>query len=268
MGERRDFVSQDDLPKPLPPGTPSTPPGAHSVHPGDQRRQAETLVGPGGDAFAPDPALFARRGQEELPKPVAPAPPAVREDAFDTIVADPPQQLIRASRPPRPSRASRSVPARPAARPTRPRPVASSSSVASFPLRPNAPRASVAKSKVTSTYQRQRRRGPDIIGLIPPIAAVFAWFGFGVAAVFFDRAHPSSYGLDRLFGVRRSLLVDAGALEVAHAMVWVTVFLCVVGLGFNSRRMRRQGDRYNRSLIFLGILSSAILLAGALLSTQ
>lgn len=92
---------------------------------------------------------------------------------------------------------------------------------------------------------------------MPRVMAIFAWFSLGVAGTFYDRAHPHGYGLDVLFGVRRSLSVNTGDLAVSHGMVWVTLCLCAIGLAFNSRRMRRSGDRYNRSLLWLAFGCSA-----------
>lgn len=123
-----------------------------------------------------------------------------------------------------------------------------------FPLRVTRP-PSVRESAAAA----QRRRSPDLVGLLPRVFALFAWFLVGVAGTFYDRAHPSTYGLDMLFGVRRSLSVVAGDLVVARALLMVTVLLCVTGLAVNSLRMKRAGDRYNRSLIFLGIASLLVL---------
>lgn len=261
-------MNDDDLPKPLPVGTPSLAPAPQG------RAAMHDTLPPPAPSFAPQPiggtmlgvgpahsvaSLLDAQDAEgppaypvrglgrvsvvpdgPLPVPIAPlvaSPAAASEEVLDDLPVVSPQD----------PRTSTTAPT--SARPltTTLRAGGSSHVTGRFPLRTSFP----PDRGTASEAARQRRRSPDVVGLLPKVLSLFAWFVAGVAGTFYDRAYPSRYGLDALFGVRRSLAVVGSDLLVARALLMVTVVLGASGLALNSLRMRREGDRYSRSLIAL-----------------
>jgi|GEM_PF-4997946 transposase-like protein len=112
---------------------------------------------------------------------------------------------------------------------------------------------------------RTRRKGPDLLVGAVSIFSALSW-GLAIGAIaMVDKAGP------RVLSASDKIAKSTGVIP--HTAGWddlylrISVFLmggiltaCFGGLLLNSRRMKREEDRWNRSLIVLGLLSFCSLL--------
>ncbi len=107
-----------------------------------------------------------------------------------------------------------------------------------------------------TTNELNRRRGPDFW------VRILAWFG-GIswvlmfAAMFIiDRAKPEAEKiLSRVSGAEVSTTWDQTLLGYLFYLVIFGVCVSTVGIMINSRRYRREEDKFRLTLIVLGMLS-------------
>lgn len=113
--------------------------------------------------------------------------------------------------------------------------------------------------------RRTRRKGPDLLVGAVSIFSALSW-GLAIGAIaMVDKAGPRVLSAsDKIAKSTGALPANAGWDDV---YLRVSVFLmggiltaCFGGLLLNSRRMKREDDRWNRSLIGLGLMSFVSLL--------
>ncbi|MDR1620228.1 MAG: hypothetical protein LBS18_06170 [Clostridiales bacterium] len=108
----------------------------------------------------------------------------------------------------------------------------------------------------------ERRRSKDWVTKAVPIFSVIGWLASLVMLVFLDRAKPpSSDFFSRYFGAQLRTEWNVSLLRTA-LITLITVFcFCVFGFLFNAARHRRKTDKYNKSILILGIISLAGIIA-------
>jgi hypothetical protein len=107
----------------------------------------------------------------------------------------------------------------------------------------------------------ERRQKNDWVVRIISVFSIVGWVASATMLVFLDWAKPEKSNL-----ITRYLRVfvpsstwNSSLLRIALGIQVVVLVVCVVGFILNMRRHRRKSDRYNRSLIILGIISLTII---------
>lgn len=102
-----------------------------------------------------------------------------------------------------------------------------------------------------------KRRGPDIWVKLIRWFGVSAWVLMVVVVILMDKARPQlATFFDRILNLDLRTTWDLKLLRSALLLMIVLFYLCVIGLVINAKRHRRKSDRYNRSLIGIGILAA------------
>ncbi len=102
----------------------------------------------------------------------------------------------------------------------------------------------------------RRRKGPDLwVRAIQWVAGV-AWSLFIAFLLFLGLAKPEGQTFfDKYYNIQRSGRWNTNLLDLCFYLLVGTFLICLAGLIINSRRCRRKTDRYNRSLVVIGLLS-------------
>lgn len=101
-----------------------------------------------------------------------------------------------------------------------------------------------------------RRRKKDWVSRAVPIISIIGWATAIFALFLLDRASPPMDNFfSRFFGVTLRTAWNASLLRTALVILILVFVVCVVGFLFNMTRMRRKSDKYNKSIITLGILA-------------
>ena len=104
-------------------------------------------------------------------------------------------------------------------------------------------------------FDRSKRR-PDILVKSIPWFAMAAWVIFIISLLVVGMAKPSfETFFDRYYDISLPLSWDKTLLLINYQILWVLFIVCGNGVLINSRRQRRKEDRYNKSLIIIGIVS-------------
>ncbi len=120
------------------------------------------------------------------------------------------------------------------------------------PRRLNVPIILVSDHKKTA----DRRHKKDWVCVAIEICAALAWVLIIGDLLLIASARPEGENFfSRVLDYTASHGWEEGPLRFSMWMMFGTFALCVVGLIFNSRRMRRKADRISPSLVVLGILS-------------
>ncbi|MDL2287748.1 hypothetical protein LJC32_00005 [Oscillospiraceae bacterium OttesenSCG-928-F05] len=111
-------------------------------------------------------------------------------------------------------------------------------------------------------YERRRRK-PDKLTRAIQIAGWIAWGTAILFALFWMTARPDTPNFfTRVLNINVVGGWNAFYLRIAFFLMVATFLVCLTGLLINMRRHKRKTDRFNKSLIILGILSliSAVVL--------
>lgn len=110
---------------------------------------------------------------------------------------------------------------------------------------------------VTNTRMKlDRRRGPDFWVRILAWLGGISWLLMFAAMFIIDRAKPESEKiLSRVSGAEVSTTWDQTLLGYLFYLVIFGVCISTVGIMINSKRYRRDEDRFRLTLIVLGMLS-------------
>ncbi len=110
---------------------------------------------------------------------------------------------------------------------------------------------------VTNTRMKiDRRRGPDFWIRILAWLGGISWFLMFAAMFIIDRAKPEAEKiLSRVSGAEVSTTWDQTLLGYLFYLVIFGVCVSTVGIMINSKRYRREGDKFRLTLIVLGMLS-------------
>ena len=113
-----------------------------------------------------------------------------------------------------------------------------------------------AKAEAEGRVFVERRKRKDWMTKAITIFSVFAWIAAFAILSFLDMARPQQGNfLSWLFAAPVRSSWNASMLRIAFAILLAVFLVCVVGFLFNLFRSRRKSDRYNKSLIILGVLS-------------
>ena len=108
----------------------------------------------------------------------------------------------------------------------------------------------------------ERRRKKDWVVRSVSVIAVIGWICAIVALVYVDQAKPGTVNfLTKLFGTDVRLYWDVTLLNISFRALLVSFFTCVIGLLINMTRHRRKTDRFNKSIIILGLVSLIAIIA-------
>jgi hypothetical protein len=101
-----------------------------------------------------------------------------------------------------------------------------------------------------------RRHGPDTMVKAINILAGATWFLVLIVFIMVTFAKPRMETFfDREYSISLSGRWDQTVLSYAFFLLMVLVFICFIGIMINMSRHRRKTDRYNRSLIWFGVIS-------------
>ncbi len=110
---------------------------------------------------------------------------------------------------------------------------------------------------VTDTRKKlDRRRGPDFWVKILAWLGGISWFLMFAAMFIIDRAKPEAEKiLSKVSGAEVSTTWDQTLIGYLFYLVIFGVCVSTVGIMINSKRYRRDEDRFRLTLIVLGMLS-------------
>lgn len=101
-----------------------------------------------------------------------------------------------------------------------------------------------------------RRRGPDSMVRAINILAGLTWFLVLLVFILVTFAKPRvETFFDRQYNVSLSGKWDQTILAYAFILLFILVLICFIGIVININRHKRKTDKYNKSLIWFGIIS-------------
>ncbi len=102
----------------------------------------------------------------------------------------------------------------------------------------------------------ERRRKKDWVTRLIPIFSAVGWLSVVVFIFLLERASPRT---GDIFTTKTDLIMVSGInstlLRTSLAVLILVFLVCVLGFFFNMFRHRRKSDKYNLSIIILGLLS-------------
>lgn len=102
----------------------------------------------------------------------------------------------------------------------------------------------------------EKRRGPDIWIKIRRTTGVVVWFLMLVILYLLDSSKPENITFfDRLFKIERRSTWNTNYGGMIFTMMLLGLIISISGLYINSKRNRRQSDRYPLSLLIMFVLS-------------
>jgi len=102
----------------------------------------------------------------------------------------------------------------------------------------------------------ERRRKQDWVVRSVSIISALGWLFAIVSLLLAGQAQPRGEDFfTRIFHTQVASYLDVGMLEVAFISLLVSFVACAVGFVANMARHRRKSDRFNKSVIILGIVS-------------
>ena len=104
--------------------------------------------------------------------------------------------------------------------------------------------------------RRDRRKKADWVVRSVSILSVLGWLSAVVTLFFIGKAEPSGVNLyTKLLQAEVITAWDVGMLRLACVFLLFSIVTCAAGMIANVTRKRRKTDRYNKSVIILGVLS-------------
>lgn len=102
----------------------------------------------------------------------------------------------------------------------------------------------------------ERRRKKDWITRAVPAFSLISWAATIVMLVFLERARPQQRTfLDTVLDAPLRTTWNTSLLRMCLALLIAVFFVCVLGFILNASRQRRKTDKFNKSIIIMGILS-------------
>jgi hypothetical protein len=102
----------------------------------------------------------------------------------------------------------------------------------------------------------ERRQGPDLLVRWVKWTGYCAWILALIIIGITTYAKPQiETFFDRLLEVKLRKTWDMELMQYAFYLMVATFILCSIALVVNFRRKRRKSDRFNKSILFLGIVS-------------
>ena len=107
----------------------------------------------------------------------------------------------------------------------------------------------------------ERRRKSDWITRGITAVTVIGWLCAVLSVVLLEMARPDGEGFFAgLFNVTDVSRWDISMIMLAYTAIMLSLFTSVTGLIFNTVRLRRRADRYNKLLIVLCGISAVLVL--------
>lgn len=101
-----------------------------------------------------------------------------------------------------------------------------------------------------------RRRKKDWVSRAVPIISIIGWAIALVSLFLLDRASPPQDNFfARFFGLTLRTAWNTSLLRMALFFLILVFVVCIVGFFLNMTRMRRKSDKYNKSIIALGVVA-------------
>jgi hypothetical protein len=109
----------------------------------------------------------------------------------------------------------------------------------------------------TFASSAERRREKDWMTKAVSVFSLIGW-GFAIAMVMlFSEAGPEKENfITRILGVEVPHVWNRHLLRVSLILLTLSFVFCAVGFIFNLLRHNRETDRFNKPMIFLGIVSA------------
>jgi hypothetical protein len=105
--------------------------------------------------------------------------------------------------------------------------------------------------------EKERRKKLDPVGHAYRAAAFGAWLIFILGVLLLGMAGPTQRNFfTEILDLTVISVLDRSLLYTVFVLMTGNVLLCALGLYLNSKRMRRRGDRYSRSLVVFLVLST------------
>ena len=103
----------------------------------------------------------------------------------------------------------------------------------------------------------ERRRKKDWVVRSVNVVAVIGWVCAVAALLILDRAKPAAESIFTRLRTNPAAAGswDASLLNIAFTAILISFFVCLAGLFINMARSRRKTDRFNKSIITLGVVS-------------
>ncbi len=96
-----------------------------------------------------------------------------------------------------------------------------------------------------------RRRKKDFNIRMVEYLSLLSWINFIFIAGIFLQARPrQSYGVERFFSIVIGSVWNVSLLNIFIVFSIAQLCICLYGLLLNSTRMKREGDKYNKGLMF------------------
>ena len=106
----------------------------------------------------------------------------------------------------------------------------------------------------------ERRKKQDWVVRSATVIAILGWVGAMVALLLIDRAAPTQENfLTRFLHITVFSTWNTSMLRWAFVATLASFLTCAAGIVLNAMRQRRKTDRYNKLLIVVTIISTAIL---------
>jgi formate hydrogenlyase subunit 3/multisubunit Na+/H+ antiporter MnhD subunit len=102
----------------------------------------------------------------------------------------------------------------------------------------------------------ERRRGPDKLTKWIKWTSIIGWLLIICVIFIISEAKPRVENFfDKLFHVHLRKTWDEDLLRYSFFLMVILFFLCAFAFIFNLMRHKRKTDRFNKSIIILGIVS-------------
>ncbi|MCX8128795.1 MAG: hypothetical protein N3I35_01695 [Clostridia bacterium] len=102
----------------------------------------------------------------------------------------------------------------------------------------------------------ERRKGPDMLTKWVKWTGIIGWFIIISVVFIISEAKPRVENFfDRLFNVKLRKTWDEDLLRYSFILMILLFLLCTIAMIFNILRHRRKTDRFNKSIILLGLAS-------------
>ncbi|MBN2038588.1 MAG: hypothetical protein JW864_01005 [Spirochaetes bacterium] len=104
--------------------------------------------------------------------------------------------------------------------------------------------------------KQNRRRGPDTLVKSINVLAGVTWFLILVVFILITFAKPRvETFFDRQYNISLGGGWDKTIISYAVILLFILVMICFIGIIININRHKRKTDKYNKSLIWFGIIS-------------
>ena len=102
----------------------------------------------------------------------------------------------------------------------------------------------------------EKRRKPDLLTKWVQWSALTGWIIiFATYAIAFTAKPPVESFVDRFLNVKLRDTWDTDLLSYSFYLMILLLILCIIAFIFNMMRRKRKTDRFNISIILLGIAS-------------